>query len=226
MRHFGLIGKKLGHSWSADYFTRKFAEEHIDADYRLIELDDLADLTQTLCCLSGYNVTIPYKTAIIPYLQELDQTAREIGAVNVVKGGKGYNTDWLGFRLSLEEVCGTLQGKALIVGKGGAAKAIQYALREMGMTVETVSARGKITEDVGGYDLIVNATPLGMWPDVTSFPDLDYTALHEGQVLFDCVYNPTETEFLRRGKAQGATTINGKRMLEIQAEESWKIFNS
>lgn len=225
LKHFGLIGKKLGHSWSAAYFTQKFAAEGIAADYRLYEIADLSELEAVARNLDGYNVTIPYKTAIIPYLQEIDPIAREIGAVNVVKDGKGYNTDWMGF-------LGTVTGyglqvtgeKALILGQGGAAKAVQYALKKLGIDVKMISARGKITEDVRQYGLIVNATPLGMYPEVESYPEMAYQELTDKQVLFDCVYNPEETEFLRRGKAQGATTINGKRMLEIQAEESKKIF--
>ncbi len=227
MRHFGLIGRKLGHSWSAEYFARKFAEEQIEADYRLIELHEICDV-QNLT-LDGYNVTIPYKTAILPYLQALDPIAKIIGAVNVVKNGKGYNTDWIGFKQSLSDILTkhhTVVSNALILGRGGAAKAVKYALEQMNIAAEMMSARGKIAANIRQYELIVNATPLGMSPDVNTYPDMDYPALTDKHILFDCVYNPEETEFLRRGKAQGATTVNGRRMLEIQAEESWKIWNN
>ncbi|MBO4665595.1 MAG: shikimate dehydrogenase [Paludibacteraceae bacterium] len=220
MRHFGLIGRNLGHSWSANYFSRKFTEEGIDADYRLVELTDVADVRSL--DLDGYNVTIPYKTTIIPYLREIDSVAKEIGAVNVVKDGKGWNTDWIGVTATLTEY----RQKALILGQGGAAKAVKYALERLGVAAEMVSARGHVEADLSRYRLIVNATPLGMWPEVESLPDIDYNALGSEHILFDCVYNPEETAFMRRGKAAGATVIGGKRMLEIQAEESWKIWNN
>ncbi len=227
MKHFGLIGKKLEHSWSAQYFSAKFAAEGIDADYRLFELDNAALAPQL--GLDGYNITIPYKTVILPYLQELDPIAAEINAVNVVMNGKGYNTDWIGFKQSLSEIMHSRNielKNALILGQGGAAKAVNYALKLMNIPAKTISAREKIEMDLRQYDLIVNATPLGMFPNIETCPDMDYQMLCEKQVLFDCVYNPEETEFLRRGKARGAITINGKRMLLIQAEESWKIWNN
>lgn len=230
MRHYGLIGRKLGHSWSAEYFARKFAEERIDADYRLIELPELT--AETVAALNegldGYNVTIPYKEAILPYLQDLHPIAAETGAVNVVKDGRGYNTDWAGCAAALRE-CPSFSErevtKALILGRGGAAKAVKYALKTMGIASEMISARGKVDADLQAYGLIVNATPLGMTPDVQSFPDIDYAALTPKHILFDCVYNPAETMFLRRGKEQGATAINGLTMLVEQAKESWKIWN-
>ena len=227
MRHFGLIGRKLDHSWSAKYFTAKFAAEGIDADYKLFELENAAEAPHLP--LDGYNVTIPYKTIILPYLQELDPIAAEINAVNVVKNGKGYNTDWIGFKQSLQEVLEKQDinlANALILGQGGVAKAVCYALRMMNVATRTINAREKIELDLRQFDFIVNATPLGMWPNTETFPDMDYSLIGGKQVLFDCVYNPEETEFLRRGKAQGAVTVNGQRMLVIQAEESWKIFNS
>ena len=227
MRHYGLIGKNLGHSWSAEYFAKKFKKEGIDADYRLVELDNLAEVTLTLRCFNGVNVTIPYKTAIIPYLRELDPIAKEIGAVNVVKDGKGYNTDWIGFLGAVTGYGLQVTGlHALILGQGGAAKAVKYALGTLGVSAEMISARGRIDADLRKYKLIINATPLGMWPDIESLPDIDYNALGNEHILFDCVYNPEETKFLSRGKAQGAIVIGGKRMLEIQAEESWKIWNN
>ncbi len=223
MKHYGLIGKKLGHSWSADYFARKFAAEGIDADYRLIELNALWEGIPK--DLEGYNVTIPYKHAIIPYLDSVDAVAAEIGAVNVVKGGVGYNTDYIGV---IESVKLHVESgwKALIIGRGGAARAVQYALKVMDIASEMTNPHGKIEADVSQYNLIVNATPLGMWPEVDTYPDIAYSALKPQQVLFDCVYNPEVTEFMRRGKEQGCTVIGGLKMLQVQAEASWKIWNS
>ena len=223
MKHYGLIGKKLGHSWSADYFARKFAAEGIDADYRLIELNALWEGIPK--DLEGYNVTIPYKHAIIPYLDSVDAVAAEIGAVNVVKGGVGYNTDYIGV---IESVKLHVESgwKALIIGRGGAARAVHYALKVMDIASEMTNPHGKIEADVSQYNLIVNATPLGMWPEVDTYPDIAYSALKPQQVLFDCVYNPEVTEFMRRGKEQGCTVIGGLKMLQVQAEASWKIWNS
>ena len=223
MRHFGLIGKHLGHSLSADYFTRKFAAEGIDADYQLIELGALWEGLPV--DLDGYNVTIPYKSAIIPYLKHIDGVAAEIGAVNVVKDGVGYNTDYIGVIESLRDHVGAGK-KALILGRGGAAKAVTYGLKVMGVESEMISAHDEITADVSKYDLIVNATPLGMYPDVETYPEINYSALKPQQVLFDCVYNPEVTEFMRRGKAQGCTVIGGLTMLQAQAEASWRIWNT
>ena len=223
MRHFGLIGKHLGHSLSADYFTRKFAAEGIDADYQLIELGALWEGLPV--DLDGYNVTIPYKSAIIPYLKHINGVAAEIGAVNVVKDGVGYNTDYIGVIESLRDHVGAGK-KALILGRGGAAKAVTYGLKVMGVESEMISAHDEITADVSKYDLIVNATPLGMYPDVETYPEINYSALKPQQVLFDCVYNPEVTEFMRRGKAQGCTVIGGLTMLQAQAEASWRIWNT
>ena len=226
MKHYGLIGKHLGHSWSAAYFARKFAEEGIDADYRLIELNALWEGIPA--DLDGYNVTIPYKQAIIPYLDGLDAIATEIGAVNVVRKGIGYNTDWLGVVESLRDKVGAIEqagkSKALILGRGGAAKAVQYALKVMGVESEMIGAHGKIEADISQYGLIVNATPLGMYPEVDTYPDIDYQSVSPQHVLFDCVYNPVETVFMRRGKAQGAQVIGGLTMLQTQAEASWRIW--
>lgn len=228
MKHYGLIGKRLGHSWSAEYFGAKFMREGIEADYRLTELPELTQeaVERLNDELNGYNVTIPYKEAIIPFLRALDPVAAEIGAVNVVNNGVGYNTDWLGFKKALSEACDGKPEKALVLGRGGAAKAVKYALASSGIEVEMISARGTIVADLGAYGLIVNATPLGMWPDIAGCPNIDYAALTPKHILFDCVYNPEETEFIRRGKAHDATVIGGRRMLEIQAEESWNIWNN
>ena len=228
MKHYGLIGQSLSHSWSADFFAKKFECESIDADYRLLEVPVLtADAVDGLNNkLDGYNVTIPYKERIIPFLRALEPVAAAIGAVNVVKNGVGYNSDWIGFKTALREACEQMPANALVLGQGGAAKAIAYALNEMGIANEMISARGLDNLDVTPFQLIVNATPLGMYPDVKTFPNIDYESLTPKHVLFDCVYNPAQTEFLRRGKVKGAIVIGGLRMLEEQAEASWRLWNN
>jgi len=224
MKHYGLIGKHLTHSLSAEYFTRKFAQEHIDADYQLIEMKGLWEGVPSY--LDGYNVTIPYKRGIIPYLKSIDAVAAEIGAVNVVKDGIGYNTDWIGFKQAISEHIAAINDRpALILGQGGAANAVHYALKVMGIVNDMVSAHDDIRADVRHYGLIVNATPLGMYPNIDTYPYINYELLTPNQVLFDCVYNPEETEFLRRGKEQGATCVSGLAMLYAQAEAAWKIWN-
>ena len=224
MKHYALIGKNLIHSWSADYFNRKFQQEGIDAKYDLINICDSTDLIH-IPSVDGYNVTIPYKCAIIPLLQELDPIASEIGAVNVVKDGKGYNTDYIGFTESIRPYIHQAHN-ALIIGTGGAARAVQYGLRTLKIASEMVSARTKIDMDLKQYNIIVNATPLGQFPNIDACPPIDYTMLDARHILFDCIYNPEQTLFLQKGKQQGATTIGGKQMLEIQANESWKIWNT
>ena len=224
MKHYALIGKDLRHSWSADFFNRKFKEEGIDAVYDLLILDHVATL-KPLSSLDGYNVTIPFKCAVIPYLDEIDPIAKQIGAVNVVKNGKGYNTDFIGFTESIRPYLHNQQ-YALIIGSGGAARAVEYGLQTLHITSKMVSARTPITENLAQYDIIVNCTPLGQFPNTTTCPPIDYAAITPKHVLFDCVYNPEQTLFLQKGKQQGATTISGKQMLEIQALESWKIWNT
>ena len=224
MKHYALIGKDLRHSWSADFFNRKFKEEGIDAVYDLLILDHVATL-KPLSSLDGYNVTIPFKCAVIPYLDEIDPIAKQIGAVNVVKNGKGYNTDFIGFTESIRPYLHNQQ-HALIIGSGGAARAVEYGLHTLHITSKMVSARTPITENLAQYDIIVNCTPLGQFPNTTTCPPIDYAAITPKHVLFDCVYNPEQTLFLQKGQQQGATTISGKQMLEIQALESWKIWNT
>ena len=203
MKHYGLIGKHLTHSLSAEYFTRKFAQEHIDADYQLIEMKGLWEGVPSY--LDGYNVTIPYKRGIIPYLMSID---------------------WIGFKQAISGHISAINDRpALILGQGGAANAVHYALKVMGIVNDMVSAHDDIRADVRHYGLIVNATPLGMYPDIDTYPYINYELLTPNQVLFDCVYNPEETEFLRRGKEQGATCVSGLAMLHAQAEAAWKIWN-
>lgn len=239
MRHFGLIGRELGHSFSAKFFNGKFASEGIDADYKLFELENIEELTKLLAStpLNGFNVTIPYKESIIPYLSELSTTAREVGAVNCVevRDGKliGHNTDAAGIEASLHWLDLAEGTKALVLGSGGASKATQYVLRKLGIEFKVVSRdadRGDITyaeltpEVIAEHKLIINATPVGMSPNVEAAPQLDYEHIGSEHRVFDLVYNPAQTEFLRRAKEQGASTMGGILMLQTQAIASWHIW--
>lgn len=237
MKHFALIGYPLGHSLSASYFAEKFAREDIEAEYLPLPMERVEDILPHCAKLSGFNVTIPHKQAIIPLLAEISDEAKAVGAVNCVKitpqGLVGYNTDVIGIRKSLEGV--TLKGaKAIVLGTGGASKAVQYVLREGGAEVAVVSrSQGaadltyeNLNEElIASCDIIVNTTPLGMFPNVENAPEIPYSALSSKQTLFDCVYNPRITEFLRLGAEQGAHTIDGLTMFYAQAEASWKIWN-
>lgn len=232
MRHYGLIGKTLDHSLSEQYFTDKFRREKIDADYRLLPMASLEELHRYH--LDGYNVTIPYKQEIITHLDGLSEAARQIGAVNVVAGGRGYNTDHIGFRRSIEPLLLPHDTRALVLGTGGAARAIQYALEQMGITYTRVSrtaGRADMTyeqldeEIMHAHSLIIHCTPLGTYPNTEDYPALPYQYLTAQHLLFDCVYNPEKTRFLSLGQQHGARIKNGLEMLYIQAEESWKIWN-
>ena len=237
MKHFALIGYPLGHSLSAAYFTEKFSREGIVADYSLLEVKSAEEVLPHCDKLTGFNVTIPHKQAVIPLLAKISEEARAIGAVNCVKvtpeGLVGYNTDVIGIRKSLEGV--KLEGaKALVLGTGGASKAVQYALREEGAEVAVVSrtkgAANLTYEDlseelIAECDIIVNTTPLGMYPNVDSAPALPYTVISSKHTLFDCVYNPQQTKFLRLGAERGARTIDGLTMFHAQAEAAWEIWN-
>lgn len=238
MRHFGIIGYPLVHSFSAKYFNEKFAAEKIDAEYSLYPTEEAnlkTRLEELMDRLVGMNVTMPYKKAVIPYLDRLDETAAAIGAVNVIHKRVGYNTDCLGFIDSIRPLLRESDKKALVLGTGGASKAICYGLRKLGVSPTLVSRTPK--EDMLGYDqlteevmkeytVIVNCTPLGMAPDVESYPDIPYAFITAQHLLFDCVYNPEETVFLQKGKAQGATIRNGMEMLYGQAKAAWRIWNS
>jgi shikimate dehydrogenase len=243
MRRFGLIGKTLSHSFSKNYFTQKFAREHIDnCRYDLFELQTIEDLPALLLSnpgLEGLNVTIPYKQEVIPYLDETSDVVEEIGACNCIKiaGGKlkGFNTDVVGFKRSLETHLLPGHDKALILGSGGAARAVQYALKELGIEYKLVSRRktgeGLGYEDIGEeilkkYSIIINTTPLGMYPNVDDAPPIPYEYVSSRHLLFDLIYNPEKTRFLQKGEAQGARIANGHDMLILQAEESWRIWNT
>lgn len=239
MRHFALIGRKLGHSFSANFFNSKFSAEGIDADYQLIELESIEDLRTMLKTtpLDGFNVTIPYKESIIPYLDELDEVAREVGAVNCVeiKDGKliGHNTDVTGIEASLHWLDIEPGTKALILGTGGASKAVQYILRKLDidyLTVSRIEGRGDITyshitpEILSSLKLVVNATPVGMFPNVDDCPTLDFSLIDSSYRFFDLVYNPAETQFLQRATEREANTMGGMLMLQTQAIASWHIW--
>ena len=236
MRHFGIIGFPLLHSFSAKYFSEKFTQEHIDAEYSLYPLKELTKerINELMDQLDGFNVTMPYKQAIIPYLKNLDATAKAVGAVNVVHQRIGYNTDCLGFMESIRPLLRTYDKQALVLGTGGASKAVYYGLSLLGVSPTLVSRTPKegmlgydeLTHDImDKYTVIVNCTPLGMLPDVDSCPDIPYMHITKRHLLFDCVYNPEETLFLKKGKAQGATIQNGMEMLTGQAKAAWKIWN-
>ena len=237
MRHFGIIGYPLHHSFSAKYFSEKFEREGIEAEYSLypIEIEDLRLKIEDLFNrLDGMNVTMPFKQAIIPLLDRLDETAKAVGAVNVVHKRVGYNTDCIGFMESIKPLLRATDRKALVLGTGGASKAVCYGLKQLGITPTLVSRTPKdgmigykdLTETVmEEHTIIVNCTPLGMVPDTESYPPIPYEQISARHLLFDCIYNPEETVFLRKGRAQGATIQNGMGMLYGQAKAAWKIWN-
>ena len=245
MRKFGLIGFPLSHSFSKHYFTKKFETEGLDAEYcnfPIKSLDQLEDILRSEPDLVGLNVTIPYKTAIIPMLNELTNCAASIQSVNTISiqrignswSLKGSNTDVIGCKESIEShVKG--HDKALILGTGGASKAAFHILEQLGLECNFVSRSvdegdfvyDELTpEDIWEHTIIINCTPLGMYPNVDAAPDIPYESITPEHVLFDMIYNPAETVFLENGRKRGATTINGLQMLERQAEESWKIWNA
>lgn len=238
MRHFGIIGFPLLHSFSAKYFSEKFEREHIEAEYSLypVPIGNLKlEIGHLLDSLDGFNVTMPYKQEIIPYLERLDDTAREVGAVNVVHRRVGYNTDCLGFMESIQPLLRKEDKQALVLGTGGASKAVCYGLKQLGVRPTLVSRKPKagmlgyedLTKDVmAAHTVIVNCTPLGMLPDVDSCPAIPYEMVTARHLLFDCVYNPEETLFLKKGKAQGAIIQNGIGMLYGQAKAAWAIWNT
>ena len=238
MSIFGLIGKTLSHSFSEGYFNEKFHKEDInDAEYKNFELNNISEFTDLISKikLSGLNVTTPYKESIIPFLDELTPHAKAIGAVNTIqfKDNKliGHNTDTIGFSQSIYPLLNE-RNKALVLGNGGASKAIQYALKTLNIEYKIVSRKSSFdyldisSESIGYYDIIINTTPLGTHPKIADFPQIPYKELNENHLLFDVIYNPTESAFLRFGKTRNCSIKNGLEMLEIQAESSWNIWNS
>ena len=237
MRHFGIIGYPLIHSFSAKYFNEKFESEKIDAEYSLYPTENLTGerMNELMNSLDGMNVTMPYKKDVIAYLDRLDETAEAIGAVNVIHDRVGYNTDCLGFIDSIRPLLREYDKKALVLGTGGASKAVCFGLKKLGISPTLVSRTPQesmlgyddLTEAVmSDYTVIVNCTPLGMAPEEETFPPIPYEYISARHLLFDCVYNPEETLFLQKGKAQGATTRNGMEMLYGQAKAAWKIWNN
>ncbi|HJA14957.1 MAG TPA: shikimate dehydrogenase [Candidatus Butyricimonas faecavium] len=242
---FGLLGFPLGHSFSKAYFTKKFKAEKIDAEFVNFESDNIEQTLQVIKStpsLKGFAVTIPYKEKIIPYLDYISEEAQKIGAVNSVKveytiSGPtltGYNTDILGFKESLLEFVQIPPTQALLLGTGGASKAVRHALVSLGIEVFTVSrtphfseiSYDQVARFLSNTPLIINATPVGMWPHVTNCPDIPYHLLSSNHYLFDLIYNPEITEFMHRGEQQGARIKNGLQMLYLQADYSWKLWNT
>lgn len=242
-RSFGLIGFPLSHSFSKRYFAEKFLRENIiQNSYELYPLSAISELPQLLQenpFLEGLNVTIPYKEQVLSYLNELSPVVQETGACNCIRIAdgilKGYNTDVLGFEQTLSRKLGPHHKKALVLGTGGAAKAVHYVLKQKSISFIQVGRQKR--EDVIDYEsltpeimaehtLIINTTPLGMYPDVDVAPAIPYDSLGEDHYLYDLVYNPAKTLFLKRGEEKGAVTENGADMLVIQAEASWDIWNS
>ncbi len=242
MQHYGLIGKRLSHSFSKLYFSTKFEREQIDASYSLIELDDISTIVDVVCNdsrLNGLNVTIPYKESVISYLDDISAEAKAVGAVNCIAINKGlmtgYNTDVEGIRATLKELNINAMTEALVFGSGGASKAVAYVLRQLNIPYLIVSRSenngdityAKLSNDIiFSHKLIINTTPLGMFPNIESAPEIDFRAIGAQHKIFDLVYNPAPTLFMRRAEEQGAQCIGGMLMLEVQAEASWRIWQN
>lgn len=245
MEKYGLLGYPLGHSFSRNFFNEKFANEGIDAEYVNFEIPTIDDIMEIIAenkNLKGLNVTIPYKEKVIPYLDEMSPEARAIGAVNVVKvirasnevKLKGFNSDVIGFTRSIEPLLESHHKKALVLGTGGASKAIKHGLKQLGIEYTMVSRREvdgtiqykNITPEVlQEYTVIVNCTPSGMYPHVNECPELPYEAMSSKHLLYDLVYNPDETLFMKMGAKYGAKTKNGLEMLLLQAYASWEFWH-
>ncbi len=242
---YGIIGKKLSHSFSKSYFEKKFKElgleDHNYSNFEIADISEFPDLLKKNRELKGLNVTNPYKEEIIPFLDELSEEAAAIGAVNCIKieNNKlnGYNTDVYGFAQSIKPFLDTTHQKALVLGTGGASKAVAFALKKVGVEVFFVtSAENKKSANCffypelnemmfNAFKLIVNTTPLGMFPNVDTFPNIPYEFIGAEHLCYDLVYNPEMTQFLSKSKEQGALTINGLSMLHLQAEKSWEIWS-
>ncbi len=242
MKNFGLVGKTLKHSFSKGFFDKFFSDEQVDASYHNLELESIENIKSVLQekKYNGLNVTIPYKESIIPFLDELSEEAQAIGAVNVVqfKNGKtiGHNTDAFGFHQSIKPFLTNDHERALILGTGGASKAVNHIFKSLGLDVlfitRTPSGNKQFSyDDINNHMLnackvVVNCTPIGMFPDVDQFPSLPYEALGEKHLMIDLIYNPAKTKFLEFSQENGATILNGESMLKHQALKSWEIWNS
>jgi shikimate dehydrogenase len=238
---FGLLGKSLGHSFSQEYFTKKFEAEGIDAVYQNLELAQIDELKTVLRTenLKGLNVTIPYKSDVIPFLDGLSDEAAKIGAVNTIinENGKwiGANTDAFGFQQMIKPFLLNIHERALILGNGGASKAVAYVLKSIGLDVIFAARNPQVGQFhlsevndmmVKHCGIIVNTTPVGTWPNVDDYISIPFHALTDAHLVVDLIYNPEQTEFLKRASEQGATTLNGLTMLYQQAEKSWQLWKA
>lgn len=246
--NFGLIGKSLSHSFSKPYLEEKFIlENKTDFKYFNFDIDNLDSLLEIIIKhhLCGLNITKPYKELIIPYLNEIDNTAKVIGAVNCVKiiwkentpYLIGYNTDYYGFAQSIKPFLEPIHERALILGTGGASKAVYYALKNIGIDVYFVTSGAAKAQNsfyynelnehiINAFKLIVNTTPLGMFPNNQNFPDIPYQYIGSNHLLYDLIYNPEETFFLKKGLSNDAKIINGLNMLKLQADKAWEIWHN
>ena len=240
-RKFGLIGKNIDYSFSKKYFSEKFKKENLDCTYSNFDIENISQIESVLQKngISGYNVTIPYKREIIKFLDEIDEVAKDIGAVNTIKKidnkNIGFNTDSIGFEKSLIPLIKNKKPDcALILGTGGASKAVKYVLKKIKINYSTVSRKeGKsefIYENlndviINRFKMIINCSPVGTFPNINKCPNIPYKYLTKEHILYDLVYNPIESLFLRSGRELGCKTKNGLEMLEIQANESWRIWN-
>ncbi len=244
---YGLIGKNLRHSFSPVFFEEKFRKSGINAEYRLFEIEDPDEIPRIIednPDLRGLNVTIPYKRSVSRYMHKVDKSVQITGSLNTIKISRkrgntkitGFNTDIIGFEETIKPyLCDDPKLRALVLGTGATANSVAYVLRKLGILFSFVSRKPSKTlhikyswidgVDVSSSKLIINTTPLGMYPNIDTAPELPYNMITHDHILYDVVYNPAETLFLKKGREQGATCINGQKMLEIQAEASWKIWN-
>ncbi len=238
---YGLVGRNISYSFSKGYFTKKFEtlglRDHSYENFDLPQIEGFVQLLESQNNIKGLNVTIPYKEAIIPYLDVMDANAKKIGAVNTIKIEgkllKGYNTDVYGFRKALEPLLKKHHHKSLILGTGGASKAVAFVLDELGLAYQWVSRTPKEhqidyasinKETLREYPVLINCTPLGTYPNILDKPPIPYEFLGRDHLLFDLIYNPGKTAFLKEGESRGAAICNGLRMLELQAEKAWSIW--
>jgi len=249
MKTYGLVGYRLGYSFSKGFFTEKFEKENLKeheyVNFELDTIDEFPAIFEKNDHIAGLNCTIPYKQQIVPFLDEIDEEAETVGAINTVKiirdetkvKLKGFNTDIYGFENSLKPMLNEKQRKALILGTGGASKAIKYILEKLGMNYVSASIEEQLNENEIRYEqideallrdylVVINATPLGTFPKVDTCPNIPYEFLTADHVLFDLVYNPEETLFMKKGKEKGATVKNGLEMLHLQAIKAWEIWNA
>ncbi|NJX14721.1 shikimate dehydrogenase family protein [Tamlana crocina] len=244
MNKLGLLGRNISYSFSRSYFKKKFENEGIENttydNFDIENIDRFPSIIKNTKGLKGLNVTIPYKQEVMPFLDKINKKAKEIGAVNTIKITKkgklvGYNTDCYGFKNSLKPLLKPQHKSALILGTGGASKAVAYSLKELGISYHYVSRKlsenvsfsyDTLTEnDIKNHQIIINCSPVGTFPNIEDCPNIPYNGISKHHILYDLIYNPEETSFLKKGKENQATTINGLKMLELQAEKAWKIWN-